>query len=190
MFSKCIILSILFLIDKIRAFQENKNDEINITSCRDHLKKDLGCVPLEKWSSMELSNNAVDVVCMSKDYKVGNEPKEIGLNPILMIFKESTIVDMDEKKKTITMDFQLLSLWRDERIKAIFSKKFGIIMLSPVTTEEKPTIWNPFNQLQIWRLKERRYILDPIVSQIGLASSNTANDILKSASEINLFPAD
>ena len=189
MFSKCIILSILFLIDKIRAFQENKNDEINITSCRDHLKKDLGCVPLEKWSSMELSNNAVDVVCMSKDYKVGNEPKEIGMNPILMIFKESTIVDMDEKKKTITMDFQLLSLWRDERIKAIFSKGLGIITLPPVTTEDKPIIWNPFLELEIRSLKERRYILDPVVSKMGLYSSNIANNILKRASEVTFFPA-
>ena len=169
--------------------QNNNKDETFITSSRDALKSESGCTPREKWNIMELGTNAVKIVCNSKDYMVDHEPKEIALNPILLTFKHSTIVDIDEKKNTITMDFRLVCIWRDERIKAIFSKNFGIIMLSPVTTEEKPTIWNPFNQLQIWRLKERRYILDPIVSQIGLASSNTANDILNSASEINLFPA-
>ena len=47
----------------------------------------------------------------------------------------------------------------------VFYNNVGIILLPPSTTKEKPDIWTPFQHLEIPSLKERKYILDPIISK-------------------------
>ena len=172
MVSKFVILGILLIVDEMLAQGGNNN-----TLSKDHLKTKFGCIPLEKWNSMRWGNDAIEVACMSKDYKVEDEPKEIARNPIFISIVDSTIVDIDEKKKRMTVEIGLRGIWQDERIKAVFAKKFRIIELPPVTTEENPVIWNPFLRLVIRNLKKRTYILDPIVAEMGLASSKPVNGI-------------
>ena len=187
MFSKLRILGILLIVKTIQARKENNSKSANITSSKDHLNKEIGCVPLEKWSIMNRANDAVQVACMSKDYEIGNEPKEISRNPILIAILDRTIVNIDEKKKRMTIEIGLRCSWQDERIGAVFAKTVPFFRLPPVTTKETPVIWNPFLMLDIKRLKERRYILDPIVAKMGLGRTKTVNGLLKYFGSSNFF---
>ena len=181
-------LGIFCIIREIYAGTENKNDKINNTSSDNDLKNEFGCLPLEKWNLMRVNYEAVKLVCVSDDYEIGQKPKEIAMHPIFAELEKSRIVDIDENKKTITMDIRLLCFWRDERIKAVFPKNSGVVMLPPVTSIEKPEVWNPFQWLEFGNLIDRRFILDPIAMKIGLGGSETANTILDYASETTLFP--
>ena len=72
MISKLKVLGILFILEEIQSLQEN-----NITSSMDQLKAKFGCIPIEEWNIMRLRNYAVEVVCWTNNYEVGNEPNEI-----------------------------------------------------------------------------------------------------------------
>ena len=150
-------------------------EENNITSTMDHLKDKFGCLPPEKWTVMTSSSSFVNIICISKDYKTYDEPKEIAPNPILMSIENSTIVNIDEKKKTMTMELLMSYVWVDERIKVVFSNNAGIIFLPSSTTEEKTNIWTPFQHLEIWGLRERKYISDPTILKIALMSDKSAS---------------
>ena len=79
-------------------------------------------------------------------------------------------------------------IWRDERIIASFSGGSSIIMLPPTTAEEKQKIWNPLTRIEIRNLKERRYVLNPIIWKMGLMASKTANYFWNRKSKMALFP--
>ena len=182
------ILGTIIIINGIQARAENKNKKINNTSMDDYLKDKFGCLPLGKWNVMEVSHDAVNLVCVSNDYEPKQKPKEIASNPIFVDFEKNRIVEIDENKKTITMEIQLMCSWRDERIKAAFPENLGIMMLPPVMSMENPEIWNPFQWLEFDSLKERKFILDPIAMKIGLGGSQTANTILGFASATHFLP--
>ena len=82
MITKFGILGILLVVDEMLAQRVNNIERINSTSIRDHLKTKFGCVPLEKWNIMRWGNDAVEVACKSKHYKIRDEPKEIALSLI------------------------------------------------------------------------------------------------------------
>ena len=177
------LLGIILIIKDIQVRAGNNN-----ISSYDYLKDKFGCLPLEKWNVMEVSHDGVNLVCVSYDYKIEQKPKEIASNPIFVDLEKYRIVDIDENKKTISMEIQLLCSWRDERIKAAFPENLGIIMLPPVMSMENPRVWNPFQWLEFESLKERIFILDPIAMKIGLGGSQTANTILSFTSATNFLP--
>ena len=72
-----------------------------------------------------------------------------------------------------------------QRKYVIFSNNKGWISLPPVKRGEKSTIWDPFSQLYVWSLQERRYIFDPTVLNIGIISNENANRMWSSFSEIH-----
>ena len=136
---------------------------------------------------MKFSHSSVKLACKTKDYNMNDAPDEIALNPVLVDIEDNTIVDINEQKKTITVDIRMSFAWHDERINVFFSDEAGIIWLPPATTEEKPIIWNPFIQLEIENLKKRIYVQDPIILKMGLMDSKTANDISKHHSQKTFF---
>ena len=153
----------------------------NVSSQNDS-KTRLDCVPKEKWNKMRWTNKKLDVVCMSKDYEVDTAPKEIAEFPFTFKYNhmgDTTIMDIDEKKRTITIEISLLSTWYDERTKAVFSDNSGSIWLPPLTTGKKSAIWNPFNLLEIRKLKKREYMLDPIIAKLGFMGSEVFNKYSK-----------
>ena len=154
------VINVVFVLQMVSAIKEN-----NISSSNDHLKNKYGCLPIEKWTLMPFNFSSVEIICISKDYKAYIEPKEIALTPISMDIQDRTIVNIDEKEKTMTIEIRMSYTWADERIKIVFYNKVGVILLPPSTTKEKPDIWTPFQHLEILSLKERKYILDPIISK-------------------------
>ena len=167
-----VVLYVVLLVRMVSTIEEN-----NITSTSDHLKNKFGCLPPEKWTVMTSSSSFVDVICISTDYKTNDEPKEIALDPILMSIDKSAIVNIDEKKNAITMELWMSYTWVDERIKVVFSDSADIIFLPSSTTEEKTNIWTPFQHLEIWGLRERKYISDPTILKVSLLSDKAANAV-------------
>ena len=172
--SKTAVLYAVIIIKMVSAIEENKID-----SSSDDLKIKFGCVPPEKWTVIRSDSSNGEVVCTSMDYNPNVVPKEIALYPILMNLQDYTVVGIDEKKETMTIDITLFFGWVDERIKAVFSKTLGLITLPPVTTRERTHIWNPFKVMEIFNLKERKFNLDPIILKVGLVPSKSANEFLK-----------
>ena len=177
------ILGIFFVIEKTKGYVEN-----NITLSSDQLKTKFGCIPLEAWNMIKIRHYDIEVLCRSNDYEAGNAPDEISMNPIIMEIRDNnTIIDIDEKDKTLTMEIRLRCIWRDERIRAAFPEHSAHVNLQPVTAERKPTFWNPFDTLQIQNVKRRRYILDPIIAGIGSVSIKYANRILSRNNSTNSY---
>ena len=160
MFHNLKALIALFIIEKMQARGEN-----NITSSRGHRLTQFGCVPQENWNVIKSSHNTNEVVCMSKNYNVDSRPSEIAINPIFVEIEQSTIKDINEKKKTITMDINMILFWRDERINASFPEDTGIIWLPPVTSEARPSIFylflllNQSKRFQVIKIKIQNIIL-------------------------------
>ena len=181
--SKLHLTHLIAVLRTVTADGINNDETVNTTSIGAISENRCDYGPRVKWNLMKWKNDAVERVCMSKDYDVANAPKEIAESPILMSILYSTIVDIEEKKGTITIEIGLRCTWRDERIQAIVSGDVGIIQLPPVISAEKKVIWNPFDHLRIKKLKKREYIRDPIIVKMGLAGSKTANSVLETLSE-------
>ena len=89
MFLKFIILGILSLIEEILSIKENNNIKINITSSKELFKKQIGCVPAEKWSIMKQGHNSDEGACKTKDYDV-NDPPRINIDHLMASREEQT----------------------------------------------------------------------------------------------------
>ena len=191
MLFKLEFLSIFFVVEKTKAFGENNSKRINISSSLNQLKAKFGCIPPDSWNIMRLKNYAGAVVCSPSDYESNNEPNNMTLHPIVMDVKESTIIDIDETQKTMTMQIDLIFVWYDERIKAVFPGNRGFAKLIYYRiTEQKPKFWDPFLTLLIAKQKNRRYMLDPIIVKMGLMGIKTVNEYLSSYNSTTSFSSD
>ena len=151
------LIIVIFHLRVVIANGLNSSDDINTTSSRDRFEGEFGCKPPDKWTTVKWRNAIVEGVCISEHYNVNNQPKEISGHPIVMSIGYNKIMDIDEKRKTITTEIHLTYFWVDERINAVFSDNSGIIALPPIITDEKPIIWNPFDRLEIMNLKKREW---------------------------------
>ena len=183
MTSTLYLTNLMALLGIVTANGINNNQIVNTSSLGEILENRCDYGQRVKWNLMKWKNDAVERVCMSKDYDVANEPKEIAQNPILLAILYSTIVDIEEKKGTITIEMGMRCTWRDERVQAIVLGDVGIMQLPSVISAEKKVIWNPFDHLKINKLKKREYIRDPVIVKMGLAGSKTANSVLETLSE-------
>ena len=164
---------LLLLLIKTISLQ-GKDNKYNATYY-DDLKNKFGCTPPENWNIVERNEESIQVVCKAKDYDPHDKPVDLTKSPMIIDFEKIKIVDVDERKRTITMDTMLTSFWRDERIKAVFSGNIGVMQFPPFTTGQTTNTWSPYEQAIIKNLKERIYILNPIVWQYGLLSSSFPN---------------
>ena len=141
-----------------------KDNKYNATYS-DDLKNKFGCTPPENWNIVERNEEAIQVVCRAKDYDPHDKPVDLTKSPMIFDFEKIKIVDVDERKRTITMDTTLTSFWRDERIKAVFSGNIGVMQFPPLTTGQKTNTWSPYQQAIIKNLKERTF--SPVIWQYG-----------------------
>ena len=79
-------------------------------------------------------------VCFSEDYDVTkppNAPTQVAN------FGDIKVLDINKKKKEITVSFFMFSAWEDSRIKANLTRNSNAILL-PQITFTMQTIWHPF----------------------------------------------
>ena len=117
MLSGQVFLYVILFLRMISAIDEN-----NITSNEDQQKSEFACTPREDWNIITLWSNAVEEVCLAKDYKTYNPPKDMTLNPMFADILHSLVMAINEQKRTMTIEISLRSVWQDERIRAFFFK--------------------------------------------------------------------
>ena len=159
------------------------NGEVNI-STQNYLKHKFGCKPLKNWKLMMHRNQILKNICISKDYQVDNEPIGKDLKPVFIRFRKTKVTNVDNHKKTITIEIDAISIWEDNRIKASFTQHINLITLPSITVKEPPIVWTPFTAMYIWDLIKRDYVLDPVMIKIiGVRSSESTNNYYS----INIF---
>ena len=101
------------------------NGEVNI-SLENHLKHKFGCTPPEHWKLMRHRNQIIKNICTSKDYQVDHEPTGENVKPVFIRFRETKVTNVDNHKKTITLDIDAISIWEDNRIKTKFTRNIRL----------------------------------------------------------------
>ena len=88
-------------------------------------------------------------VCLTKDYSKFDEPNESNRTHLGIVFLNHQAVNVDDKKKEITLEVSALIHWKDDRIKAFFSPHRYSIQLPPIMPQNPPQIWTPFTKIEI-----------------------------------------
>ena len=98
---------LLLLLIKTMSLH-GKDNKYNATYT-DDLKNTFGCTPPENWNIVERNEEAIHVICRAKDYDPHDKPVDLTKSPMIIDFEKIKIVDVDERKRTITMDTMLTS---------------------------------------------------------------------------------
>ena len=132
----------------------------------------------DNWETLTHNRKPFTDVCIQKDYLAIKPPIQNGWVPLLYFFYTSRILEVNEQKKTIEVDVKLKLAWEDWRIKASFHG--GEILLPYITRYRDPMIWTPFQSYHIYRVKDKKYLQDPIrIGPIRLHPSNHyPNDLI------------
>ena len=138
--------------------------------------------PHTNWSVLTHNNKVVDNVCVWQDYNPDKEPNGINRTHLRLVLNHIRMVNVDDAKKTITLDIDAFILWKDDRIKAQFTSISDSIGLPPITLEDPSVIWTPFRDIQIMKLRKRTYLWDPSMMNIALDNVKTANRVFKNVS--------
>ena len=135
---------------------------------------ELTCNQSNTWEPLKFKTKAIRNVCIEKNYQPMEPPNKSGMVPLLYFFYTSRIMGVNEKKKTIQVDIKLKLAWEDSRLQATFlDGDNGRITLPPVTKYSDPLIWTPFQSYYIYRVKDMKYLKDPVrIGPIRLYSSN------------------
>ena len=176
-------LCVLASIYGIKAVDNNNNDKNS--SSENSLVDAFSCQLRSNWNLVTKYNKVIDNVCVTKHFNPGNHPKHALLR---VMFYDTKIVNIDDKKKTITLDFVSNMFWEDERIMAFFPHNTPLIELPPLMAEEPPTIWTPFQYMYIPNLRSRRYLTDPYMMHLGLLTIDSANQLIDNAMFLGDFP--
>ena len=121
-------------------------------------------------------------VCMTEDYSIFDELSQSSRPRLDLVFIDKKVVNVDEKKKEITLDLLFPIFWRDERIKAFFKPGKTDILLPPVTLEHQSEVWSPFPFMLILNIRNRRYLQDPNVAFLDLSTADSLNGTFENIS--------
>lgn len=121
-------------------------------------------------------------VCITEDYSVVTNFNESTRPHLGLVFYNIKVVNVDEKKREITLDFLALILWEDERIKVFFPPDVDFFDLPPVTTDLHASIWSPLTKVSVVNKRNQKYIQDPIVANLKLIRSELINRLYENIS--------
>ena len=183
MFSRCtkmlvmaffwMFLCFLAIINGTKAEDNNKS-----TAFEETLKDAFSCNLTSNQNLVTKYNKVIKNVCVTKHYDPGYHPKDAH---VTLTFQDKKIVNIDDKKKTITLDIVAQLFWEDKRITAFFHDSNPFTELPPVTAEEPAIIWTPFQYMYILNLRSRRYLTDPYMINLGLLTVESANQMIDDA---------
>ena len=143
-------------------------------------KGNVTCNSYENWDVLNHGTHIVENVCKSKNYNVDREPNEDNLTHLDIMFTNIKVVDVDEKKKRITVDITAMALWEDTRIRTIQSKDNRAVRLPSITKGGgSPVIWNPFFTARISPLAKVRYVFDPTMIQMSFVHRQLATNLFE-----------
>ena len=176
-------LRILFFLGCFRGlYGQDKNKKCEYGSSEDISNKHFAYHSHTNWSVLTHNNKVVDNVCVLQDYNPDNEPNGTNRTHLHLEINNIRMVNVDDTKKTITLDLIAFILWKDDRIKAHFTSSSDSIELPPITLEDPSVIWTPFRDIQIMKLRKRTYLWDPYMMNLALENVETANRIFRNIS--------
>ena len=155
-----ILLRVVLLIISLRytiATDKILNNGTEVSLFREDYD---GCNETEQWEILHYESKAIRQVSIQKDYQKIEPP--MGRIPIqLYVFDAgTTLSEINEERKTITLDIQLVLLWQDCRIRATFLDRMDMHILPPILKDGTSLIWAPGTEIE--NLKTLTFLNDPI----------------------------
>ena len=167
-----ILFSCINLIVSVVMVYATVNNTKMYDSINSSQKDGLGCHPnhySENWENWKIAKLA----CITKDYYAAEHPDTKILTPVLAGDWNTSVIDINEKKKSLEIYLQMELIWEDPRIRAHFldyNEKHKL----PLIRKDAPTyMWTPIFLSEVDNVKQVKYLYDPIMlSWIYLLSSN------------------
>ena len=175
----------IYLTGIYNAFGNDENKQTDIDAYENNLKRKYGCEPVDEWTLIKDGNKGgfIQNVCLPKPYPIDQPPNAEVLTKASIIIGEAKIVEVDERKKSITMLINMMPTWEDPRIRLNWSNQFYYVDL-PTVTKTNKDIWYPLSSVFITNMKDLTFPFDPIVaSDVKVFPGFVANTILQD----NLF---
>ena len=177
---KFVLVLFVFIIVR-GVISDDKTNQTQVTttkSLEEQLKIEFGCIPTDEYKLIKRRTNDdyVKDVCLPTTYQV-NEPPDIKTNiKVGIMFSERRILQINERRKSITLLVAYWSFWEDPRIKVKKPLPIDGIAL-PLFTSTHHYIWGPFLYPDIADLREISPVYAPIISRVGLLRGKTANQV-------------
>ena len=160
------VLSIITQSNEILA----KENKMKIDKSSDNkLKEKFGCNPPEQWDLIKVGKKEeiLTNVCLPANYKSNESPGEAieeSLTSVSTFFADTKIIEINERKRTLTFTIWVWSIWEDPRIKVKWDGKKKTIKLPSITTTEY-VAWHPFLSFAINDMIEIESLRDPIIAK-------------------------
>ena len=183
--SLALILITTLAIRDINSDDNNQNHQGTKTeSLTNALRKKFGCTPTDEWNLVRQNsdNGIVNNVCISSSYQIYEQPSTLESEPVVLIFYDKKIHEIDERRNFLTISVKILALWEDSRIK-VSNFSFNHFMVLPPITYTHKYIWTPLSDLIIARLKELTFTPDKKIAGIKLHQGRQINSYLSSLSK-------
>ena len=164
----------------IFAFDNNNiNREKGNVSLEHQLKYEYGCVPVENWKLIkgQLKGEYIRNACIDSLYRIYEPPDMEYSFQVHAIFYNNRILEIDERKNSITILLSLWTFWHDPRIKVSNISREEFIRLPPITNKRAP-IWVPFAVPDIKNLKAVTSVDGYGEAHLSLTPGRSVNDYI------------
>ena len=132
----------------------------NNKSFENQIKTDFGCIPVDEWKLIKQKSNEdyIKNVCIPTSYHTYESPLINQLTDVHVVIYENHILEIDERRKSLTLLFGVWLFWQDHRIK---TKDITIDKRIPLPLGTLWTPWTPKEIPMIDDLKEFDAIYEP-----------------------------
>ena len=169
-FPLAITIGIVFSDDIIQITKADVSEK--------KLKREFGCTPTEEFKLILQSSQSgfVENVCLPNSYQV-MKPPDISIDtPVGVVIHAKRFLEINERRRSITLVIELLLFWEDPRIKIHDSGLNGNVTLPRLTTSQ-PFIWAPFLYPDIINIREINNVYGDGIS-VGFIKGRDTNQAL------------
>ena len=173
LFLVAITIRIVFSDDNTNIIQISKTDMLE-----EKLKREFGCTPTDEYKLIDQSSKSgfVENVCLPSSYQV-MKPPDISINtPVGVVIHAKRFLEINERRRSITLVIELLLFWEDTRIKIHGSGLNRNVTLPRIRTSH-PYIWVPLLYPDIMNIREINSVYGDGIS-VGLGKGKDTNQAL------------
>ena len=159
-FRKSLFIVILMILNSfVNVFGKEKMLTNDAVYALDHKAND-DCNGNDNWERAYHQSKVIQHVCIQKDYQKFKPPN--ARVPIALVIYDlgTTLTEINEERKTLSLDIQLLLHWEDSRIQGKFLDEMDVHMLPPILKDGTSLIWSPGTEIE--NLRKLTFLNDPI----------------------------
>ena len=160
--------------DKINDVQMTKRE-----AYEEKLKLEYGCNPPDQYKLIKQNSDEgyVKDICLPNSYQITESPEIDTYTDVVALIHEKRILEINERKKSITLLISLWLFWEDKRIHFNHSNHTKDVSLPDITTTRQ-YIWIPISMPTIDDIRELLHAYYPILAPILYSKGKFANPIL------------